>query len=95
MTEMEGQKVKFTFVSVDQPDDWNTAVKSFGDKEGLNENIVLFDMAKAQPNFAHANTEKWDGGSIPFTRITKGNKVYETIGSMTEEALTEKLNQFK
>ena len=47
MEKLKGEKVKFTFVSVDQPEDWNTKVKEFGNIQGLSSNIVLFDMVNA------------------------------------------------
>ena len=52
MEKLKGEKVKFTFVSVDQPEDWNTKVKEFGNIQGLSSNIVLFDMGNASPEFA-------------------------------------------
>lgn len=71
MEKLKGEKVKFTFVSVDQPEDWNTKVKEFGNIQGLSSNIVLFDMGNASPEFAKNNTNTWDGGAIPFTRCLK------------------------
>ena len=95
MEKLKGEKVKFTFVSVDQPEDWNTKVKEFGNIQGLSSNIVLFDMVNAAPGFAKSNTNTWDGGAIPFTRMSKGNKVFEKVGTLSEEEMQSKLNEFK
>ncbi|MBF8456014.1 TlpA family protein disulfide reductase [Kaistella sp. G5-32] len=95
MEEMKGQPVKFTFVDLDQKEDWDTKVKNFAEKEGLSNHMVLIDGSKLTPEFFKANFKKWDGGAIPFTFIRKGDKTDETLGSMSEEMLTEKLNSFK
>lgn len=95
MEKMKGEKVKFTFVSVDQPDDWDTKVKEFGNIQGLSSQIVLFDMTKASPEFAKNNTKSWQGDAIPFTRITKGNQVDEKVGTLSHEEMQSKLKAFK
>jgi hypothetical protein len=87
--------VKFTFVDLDQKEDWDTKVKKFAEEQNLSNHIVLLDGSKLTPEFFHANFKKWDGGAIPFTFIRKGDKTDETLGSMSEEMLTEKLNSFK
>lgn len=95
MEEMKGQPVKFTFVDLDQKEDWDTKVKNFAEKEGLSNHIVLIDGSKLTPEFFKANFKEWDGGAIPFTFIRKGDKTDETLGSMSEEMLSQKLNSFK
>ena len=95
MEEMKGQPVKFTFVDLDQKEDWDTKVKAFAEKENLSNHIVFIDGSKLTPEFFKANFKKWDGGAIPFTFIRKGDKTDETLGSMSEEMLAEKLNSFK
>lgn len=95
MEEMKGQPVKFTFVDLDQKEDWDTKVKKFAEEWGLSNHVVLLDGSKLTPEFFPANFKKWDGGAIPFTFMRKGDKTDETLGSMSEEMLTEKLNSFK
>ena len=95
MAEMKGQPVKFTFISLDSKADWDTKVKDFGEEQGLSEHIVLLDGANLTPEFFSANFKQWDGGAIPFTFIRKGDKTDETLGSMSEDILGEKLNSFK
>ncbi|HCN11502.1 MAG TPA: redoxin, partial [Chryseobacterium sp.] len=50
---------------------------------------------KLTPEFFPANFKQWDGGSIPFTFMRKGDKTDETVGMMSAEMLNEKLNSFK
>ncbi len=95
MTELKSQPVKFTFVSLDPKEDWDTKVKNFSEEHGLSENVILLDGSTLAPGFFAANFKKWDGGSIPFTFMRKGDKTDETVGMMSEEALTEKINSFK
>lgn len=95
MEELKSQPVKFTFVSLDPKEDWDTKVKSFAEENGLSENVVLLDGSSLTPAFFPANFKQWDGGSIPFTFMRKGDKTDETVGMMSMEALTEKINSFK
>lgn len=95
MQQLKGKPVKFTFVSVDAKDDWNTAVSDFADEYELKKNIVLFDASAISPDFSTKITKTWDGGSIPFTVIKKGDKEVETVGMMSKEDLDSKLNSFK
>lgn len=95
MQELKSQPVKFTFISLDDKNDWNTKVKNFGEEQGLSNNIILLDGMKVTPEFFHANFKQWDGGSIPFTFMRKGDKTDETVGMMSKEMLEEKLNSMK
>ncbi|TXF79526.1 TlpA family protein disulfide reductase [Chryseobacterium sp.] len=95
MQELKSQPVKFTFVSLDAKEDWKTKVKKFAEDNNLSENIVLVDGEKLSPEFFPANFKKWDGGSIPFTMMRKGDKTDETVGMMSKEMLSEKINAFK
>jgi thiol-disulfide isomerase/thioredoxin len=95
MEQMKNQPVKFTFISLDSKDDWDTKVKKFAEEQNLSDHIVLLDGSKLQPEFFPANFKQWDGGAIPFTFIRKGDKTDETLGAMSEEMLSEKLNSFK
>ena len=95
MNELKSQPVKFTFVSLDEKADWSTKVKAFAEENNLSKNIVLVDGTKLTPEFFPANFKQWDGGSIPFTFMRKGDKTDETVGMMSAEMLSEKLNSFK
>ncbi|WP_370896204.1 TlpA family protein disulfide reductase [Chryseobacterium gossypii] len=94
MAELKGKPVKFTFVNLDEKSDWNSVVKKFTDENGLSENTVLLDGKRLDQNFFPKNFQKWDGGSIPFTYMRKGNKTDEYLGMMTEDVLTSKINSF-
>ena len=95
MEELKGKPVKFTFVSVDAKEDWNTAVSDFADEYDIRKNVVLFDASMISPDYFTTITKTWDGGSIPFTVIKKGDKEIETVGMMSKEDLDAKLNSFK
>ena len=95
MEETKSQPVKFTFVSLDEKSDWETEVKSFAEKNNLGKNIVLLDGTLLNPEFFSQNFKTWDGGSIPFTLIRKGDKSDETVGMMSKEMLDEKINSLK
>lgn len=95
MQELKSQPVKFTFVGLDEKNDWGTKVKAFAEENNLSENIVLLDGMKLTPEFFPANFKVWDGGSIPFTMMRKGDKTDETVGMMSKEMLNEKINSFK
>lgn len=94
MKELKGQPVKFTFVSLDAKEDWDTKVKAFAEENHLSENIVLVDSEQLIPEYFHANFKQWDGGSIPFTLLRKGDKTDETVGMMSKEILNEKISSF-
>ena len=93
--QMKGKPVKFTFVSVDAKEDWNTAVSDFADEYNIKKNVVLFDASTIAPYYFTKITKTWDGSSIPFTVIKKGDKSDETIGMMSKEDLEAKINSFK
>ncbi len=94
MREMKGQPVKFTFISLDAKEDWETVVPTFVENQGLSGHVVLLDGSLIKPEFFPQNFKQWDGGAIPFTHMRKGDKTDETLGSMSMEMLTEKLNTF-
>lgn len=95
MEELKGKPVKFTFVSVDAKEDWNTAVSDFADEYDIRKNVVLFDASMIAPDYFTTITKTWDGSSIPFTVIKKGDKEIETVGMMSKEDLDAKLNSLK
>ena len=95
MEEMKNEKVKFSFISLDDPNSWNTAVNAFAKESGLAKNIILFNHSTMKNDFFSKNFQQWDGGAIPFTLITKGDKRDEHIGMMSKEDLTAKINSFK
>ena len=95
MTELKNEKVKFTFINLDEPQNW-TKVADFAEKSGLKNNIILFNFGNLSRDFFSKNFETWDGNAIPFTLITKGEKREEIMGALpSKEALTEKINSFK
>ena len=91
MEEMKGQPVKFTFVNLDEKEDWSTEVKSFAAEHGISANTVLLDGTTITGDFFTNNFKTWDGGAIPFTIIQKGNKSDETLGGISKEMLSEKI----
>ena len=93
--EVKSQPVKFTFVGLDAREDWGTKVKDFAEENNLSKHIVLVDGQNLAPEFFPKNFQQWDGGSIPFTFMRKGDKTDETIGMMSKEMLDEKINSFK
>lgn len=95
MEELKGKPVKFTFVSLDAKEEWNTTVKDFAKEKELTHHILLFDASSITPEYFKTITNTWDGGSIPFTVIKKGTRSDETIGMLTREALNAKLESFK
>lgn len=95
MAELKSQPVKFTFVGLDAKEDWATKVKKFAEENNLSKNIVLLDGEQLNHEFFLTNFKQWDGGSIPFTFMRKGDKTDETVGMMSGEMLSEKINSFK
>ncbi|KFF74531.1 redoxin [Chryseobacterium sp. P1-3] len=94
MQELKGKPVKFTFINLDDKSDWNGAVKNFAIENNLGGNIILLDGQKLDQNFFANNFRQWDGGSIPFTFMRKGDKTDEYLGMMTEEVLNSKIDAF-
>lgn len=95
MEEMKGQPMKFTFVSLDNKDVWNTDVQTFVDKYGIRNETVLLDGNTLDAPFFSQNFKTWKGESIPFTLIRKGNKTEELTGLVTPEILNEKIASFR
>ncbi|KFF19728.1 TlpA family protein disulfide reductase [Chryseobacterium sp. JM1] len=91
MEELKGKPVKFTFINLDDKSEWNSAVKRFAQENNLASNIILLDGQKLDPTFFTTNFKQWDGGSIPFTYMRKGDKTDEYLGMMTEEILNSKV----
>ena len=92
MEELSGKPVKFTFVSLDNKTDWATEVSDFADEYNIRRNVALLDGSLLKPEFFKQNFQTWNGEAIPFTLIRKGDKSDETIGSMSEEALNQKIS---
>lgn len=95
MEELKGQPVKFTFISLDQKSDWGAKVKDFSQEHGIANNVILLDAMTLAPDFMTKNFKQWDGGSIPFTFMRKGEQTDETVGMMTKDELERKLASFK
>ncbi len=94
MAELQGQPVKWTFVSLDQKADWPTDVKKFAEEQGLTENVVLLDGALITPDFFTKNFKNWDGSGIPFTFMRKGEQTDEYMSMMTKNQLDQKIASF-
>ncbi|REC78580.1 TlpA family protein disulfide reductase [Chryseobacterium elymi] len=92
MEELKNKPVKFTFINLDDKSEWNTSVKKFAQENNLAANIILLDGQKLDANFFTNNFQQWDGGSIPFTYLRKGDKIDEYLGMMTEEVLNSKVD---
>ncbi|MDW9379456.1 TlpA disulfide reductase family protein [Chryseobacterium sp. JV558] len=94
MEELKGKPVKFTFINLDDKAEWAGAVKNFATQNKLGGNIILLDGQKLDQNFFSSNFKQWDGGSIPFTFMRKGDKTDEYLGMMTEDVLNSKIDSF-
>lgn len=94
MEQMKGQPVKFTFISLDQKEDWETMVPQFAQQHGIANNVVLLNGEALDLDFFRNSFKTWTGGSIPFTIFTKNGKTDEYSGMMSPEILEQKLNQF-
>ncbi|MBB6369841.1 TlpA family protein disulfide reductase [Chryseobacterium shigense] len=92
MQELHGKPVKFTFINLDDKSEWNSSVKTFAQENNLAGNIILLDGQKLDATFFSNNFKQWDGGSIPFTYLRKGDKTDEYLGMMTEEVLNSKVD---
>lgn len=95
MEALKDQPVKFTFISLDKKEDWDTTVKNFAEEHGIAGHVVLLDGAQLSPDFFPANFKQWDGGAIPFTFMRKGDKTDETLGMMSADMLQQKINSLK
>lgn len=93
MEELSSQPVKFTFVSLDNKDDWQTKVNDFADEYDIRKNVVLLDGTLLDDNFFKANFKTWTGEAIPFTLMKKGNLDDEYMGTMTKELLDTKVKK--
>jgi len=91
MEELKDKPIKFTFVNIYNKTAWETEVPAFAEQSGLADKIVLIDDSKLNPEF-FKNFKQWEGNNIPFTYLRKGEKTDETLGSMSEETLSEKIN---
>ncbi|WKS94394.1 TlpA family protein disulfide reductase [Riemerella columbina] len=94
MKALSGKPVRFTFISLDEKEDWDTKVKAFGEENGLSSHILLFDGKQLDDDFFKNHFKTWKGEGIPFTLIQKGKNSSETEGSMSAEELDKKLNAF-
>lgn len=95
MKKLEGKPVKFTFISVDAREDWDTELPKFIKEYGLENHVQTFDASLVSDDFFKSITKTWDGGSIPFTLFQKGNQSAESVGMLTKEELETKISQFK
>jgi thiol-disulfide isomerase/thioredoxin len=94
ITELKGQPVKITFISLDTKEVWNTEVPTFVDKQGIRNNTILLDGGQLDETFFKNNFKEWKGDAIPFTYMRKGDKTDEYLGMMTSELLNSKIDSF-
>ncbi|MBB4805426.1 thiol-disulfide isomerase/thioredoxin [Chryseobacterium defluvii] len=95
MEELKNQPVKFTFISLDSKEDWATKVSSFADEQGIRSNTVLLDGSMLDENFFTSNFKTWDGSSIPFTFMKKGDKTQEFVGMIDQSMLEKEIERLK
>jgi len=95
MEELKNQPVKFTFISLDNKEVWNTKVPEFVDEFGIRDNTILLDGSQIGNAFFDSNFKTWRGETIPFTLMKKGDKSEEINGSISKEELENKLNIFQ
>ncbi len=93
MEELANKPVKFTFVSLDNKTDWATDVSDFADEYDIRNNVILLNGAVLNQDFFRQNFKAWDGGAIPFTLMVKGDQVDETVGSMSQGMLNQKIEK--
>ena len=86
----KAEKIKFTYISLDQKQDWGK-VLPFATEHKLSGEIVLLDGMNLTPDFFTQNFSQWNGESIPYTFMRKGEKTDETIGMMSKEELERKI----
>ena len=94
MIELKDQPVKFTFISLDSKDVWQTKVQEFVDEHGIRNETILLDGKFLGEDFFEANFKTWRGETIPFTLMRKGDKTEEIGTSISKEELEKKLNSF-
>lgn len=92
--ELKGKPVKITFVSMDSKQDWEAKVPAFVDEQGIRDNTILLDGQALDGTFFSSNFKEWTGSAIPFTFMRKGDRTDETLGMISEEQLTAKINSF-
>ncbi len=91
MHENKDKPIKFTFVNLNDKEDWKTEVESFSEEKGIKNNIILLDSETLNEDFFTKNFQKWKGDFIPFTFIRKGDKTLELGGSISKEKLNESI----
>lgn len=94
IAELKGKPVKFTFVNILDKPAWNDKVPAFAQETGLGKYIVLFDDSKMDRASFFSSFKGWQGNGIPFTFFRKGKVTDEVEGSMSEEMLNEKIDNF-
>ncbi|SDE09450.1 TlpA family protein disulfide reductase [Riemerella columbipharyngis] len=93
--ELKDQPVKFTFISLDEKEDWDTKVKDFAKENGLLGKVYTYNGKDFPSDFFKENFKEWDGSSIPFTIMKKGDKSEEVVGSMTKDYMEKLFKEFE
>lgn len=91
MEQNKNQPVKFIFINVDEAKDWNTVVKDFVKEKGIAQQTILLDASTLKPEVLQKHFQKWDGSSIPFTFMRRGNNTDETVGMLQKYDLDRKI----
>jgi len=95
MDELKNQPVKFTFISLDNKEVWDTKVPQFVDEFGIRDHTILLDGKLIGNQFFDSNFKTWRGETIPFTVMKKGDIGLEKSGTMNKQALDEMISLFK
>lgn len=93
MQEMAGEKVKFTFINLDDKSDWGK-VKELSIQSGIGQKIKLFDTESITPEFFQKHMSQFTG-AIPYTIISKGDKKQEITGLISKEEFNTIINSLK
>lgn len=93
MQEMAGEKVKFTFINLDDRSNWGK-VKELSIESGIGQNMKLFEPETATQEFYQEHMSQFTG-AIPYTIISKRDKKQEITGLISEEELNSIINSLK
>ena len=92
--ELDGKPVKFTFISLDNKENWDEDVEKFVDDFGIRNHTVLLDPSTLDDQFFKNNFSDWKGEYIPFTILRKGNQTKEISGSISKSELDSQIKAF-
>lgn len=93
MEETKNQPIKFVFISIDEKTNWATDLQDFANEQQLGKSLLKYNVMENPADFAKQLSKTWDGSSIPFTYIRKGEKTTEVIGGINIGELTAKIKE--